>query len=151
MASQPPSSSPAEATRVVALGWRRAAVRALLVLANTLLIVLVVNWVLWRRYVRRAEKHRSLPNLDEPTARMGFPKTLLSSIGIPPQDDRARLAMISRTHPGRIRVGALGDSFTFGSEVIAGYDYPSRLKEVFARMGLENVDVLNFGIQWIGL
>jgi hypothetical protein len=151
MASQAPSSSPAESTRVVALGWRRATVRALLAVANTLLIVLIVNWLLWRRYVHRAKEHRSLPNLDEPTARMGFPKTLLRSIGIPPQDDRAGLATTSRTHPGTIRVGALGDSFTFGTEVIAGYDYPSRLREIFARMGLENVDVLNFGIQWIGL
>jgi hypothetical protein len=151
MAAEPPASGmaiPIEGTRRTrGIAW----IRAIVFLAYTLGFVLAVNWLLWRRYVHRAEEHRSHLDLDDLNIRMGLPKTLLRSIGIPPQDDRSGLATVSKAHPGRIRVGALGDSYTFGTEVIAGNDYPSRLAETFARMGVRNVDVLNLGIQWTGL
>jgi hypothetical protein len=44
-----------------------------------------------------------------------------------------------------VRICALGDSVTFGSEVAADHDYPSYLQRIFNQQGFDNVQVLNFG------
>jgi len=130
---------------------RGAFARALWLTGYTLAIVLAVNWLLWRRYVHRLEGHRTRLKLDEWGAKTGFPSGLVRSIGIGPEDARGGLLAAAKTHPGRIRIGALGDSFTFGSEVVGGSDYPGILAAMFAHAGFSNVEVLNFGIGWTGL
>ncbi len=44
-----------------------------------------------------------------------------------------------------VRIGAFGDSLTWGSEVGDAADFPSLLQEEFHKAGLPHVEVLNFG------
>jgi hypothetical protein len=52
--------------------------------------------------------------------------------------------------PGSIRIGCFGDSYTYGDEVVDGYDYPAFLQRMFEGRGYQNVQVINFGSQWYG-
>ncbi len=51
---------------------------------------------------------------------------------------------------GTIRIGCFGDSFTAGSEVADGWDYPALLQRRFDEAGYNNVEVINFGSDWYG-
>ncbi len=51
---------------------------------------------------------------------------------------------------GTVRVCALGDSFTYGSEVDETHDYPSSLQRLFDERGGARVEVINFGGPWHG-
>ena len=55
-----------------------------------------------------------------------------------------------RGRPDRIRLCAVGDSFTYGAEVGASHGFPELLKAIFRERGASNVDVLNFGNGWHG-
>ncbi len=52
--------------------------------------------------------------------------------------------------PGRRRICAYGDSFTYGDEVPPDLDFPSQLREELAAAGRPDVEVLNFGSPWHG-
>lgn len=52
---------------------------------------------------------------------------------------------------GTLRIGAFGDSFTYGEEVDGPYDYPTQLQELLNQSGYSHVEVLNFGVGWHGL
>jgi hypothetical protein len=47
--------------------------------------------------------------------------------------------------PGTTRIGCFGDSFTWGSEVEDGLDWPLQLQELLRWRGRGDVEVLNFG------
>jgi hypothetical protein len=51
---------------------------------------------------------------------------------------------------GIIRIGAFGDSNTYGLEVDYKSDFPSVLGEIFKNYGCDNVEVLNFGVSGHG-
>ncbi len=51
---------------------------------------------------------------------------------------------------GTVRLCALGDSHTAGDEVGADADYPSYLQREFDDLGVDNVEVINFGNAWHG-
>lgn len=55
-----------------------------------------------------------------------------------------------RKRPGVVRIGCLGDSFTYGSEVSSSEDYPNVLQRLFRERGYSQVEVLNFGSGWYG-
>ena len=50
--------------------------------------------------------------------------------------------------PGTLRLCALGDSNTAGTEVGSKQDYPSYLQRQLERQGAHNVEVINFGNGW---
>jgi hypothetical protein len=52
--------------------------------------------------------------------------------------------------PGVVRIGAFGDSHTYGDEVGETADFPSQLAKLLHDRGIANVEVLNFGSSWYG-
>jgi hypothetical protein len=129
---------------------RTARSRALFVLYN-LVVVLLVSYAVWWRYRARVTANRLGFDFAAISQRTGLPPDVVRSIGMLPPRLRADLVGLSAAHPGTIRVGALGDSFTFGAEVRAGNDFPALLVERFRRAGMGNVEVLNLGVNWTGL
>src|SRR4029078_6817901 len=51
---------------------------------------------------------------------------------------------------GVFRIGAFGDSFTYGDESGDQADFPSQLAMLLRDRGIRNVEVLNFGSSWYG-
>ncbi|MFH1460393.1 MAG: hypothetical protein ABIG64_08535 [Candidatus Omnitrophota bacterium] len=51
---------------------------------------------------------------------------------------------------GIFRIGCFGDSFTYGSEVSRGYDYPALLQKIFEKHGYQDIQVINFGSSGFG-
>lgn len=52
----------------------------------------------------------------------------------------------TKKRPEIIRIGCFGDSFTEGEEVENHFDYPAQLARLFKEAGINNVEVLNFGV-----
>ncbi|MCP4112649.1 MAG: hypothetical protein GY749_45175 [Desulfobacteraceae bacterium] len=51
----------------------------------------------------------------------------------------------------KIRIGVFGCSFVEGVEAAHGFDFPSLLKEEFGKAGINNVEVINFGMAGYGV
>jgi len=51
-----------------------------------------------------------------------------------------------RKTPGVIRIGVFGGSFVQGAEAAYGHDFPTLLQKRFERAGVENIEVINFGL-----
>src|ERR1700690_2818068 len=112
-----------------------------LVLACNLILLTALLYLPYRRWLRQ---YPAKPpwSLTEKAAAVGIPLSLLQSIGDFRSDARRNLRPPA---PGVFRIGAIGDSFTWGEEVVAGYDYPSLLQRLFRDEGFANVEVLNLG------
>ena len=54
-----------------------------------------------------------------------------------------------RKRPGVVRIGCLGDSFTYGSEVSSSEDYPNVLQRLFRERGYSQ-ERSHFGSGWYG-
>ncbi len=94
----------------------------------------------------REEVVRQSIDLVPESAKSGIPLSLYNSLGWYGTDRRsAPLKYMQRKSPGVIRIGAFGDSWTFGDEVSVGLDFPSQLEGLFRTRGSPNVEVLNFG------
>jgi hypothetical protein len=97
-----------------------------------------------------------LPKSDrEPLAKMsessGVPIETLAAIGSFLHDERRDFRTLPlHKSPGQIRIGAFGDSYTFGDEVTPGLDFPSLLQKQLREAGYQNVEVVNFGSSWWG-
>lgn len=52
--------------------------------------------------------------------------------------------------PGTLRIVCLGDSFTYGSEVRAGSDFPKLLQDILEKKSNKIVEVINFGVGGYG-
>jgi len=124
----------------------RSAVKSVVV---TCVILLLVDFVLHWRYVRKLQRGH-LPDIQKLSREAGIPADVLRSIGSFKTDGQD-LRSVSIEHPGIVRLACIGDSFTFGEEVLHGLDYPSLLHEEFRKRGLENVETVNFGSSWTGL
>ncbi|MCW5889069.1 MAG: hypothetical protein KIT14_00815 [bacterium] len=112
--------------------------------------VVGVAWVAYLRYVHAIRPAHFEGNVAIP----GIDAALSSQLGaIPAPDERARAFgnFPREKAPGRIRIGCFGDSFTWGSEVADGNDYPAVLQRLADESGRSDIEVLNFGSPAFGL
>lgn len=138
-------STPGDATR------SRTRLRGAILYALYLVAFVVgVAWLGNLRYVRSIRPETFADNVVIP----GIDPALSSQLGaIPPPTERASaFGNVPREKPaGRVRIGCFGDSFTWGSEVANGNDYPAILQRLVADEGRSEVEVLNFGSPAFGL
>jgi hypothetical protein len=114
-------------------------------------ILSVVYGFHWRYVQRLRGSAPPRPDLVSISRQTGMPSDLVASLGsFFVAAERRHLPASTAAHPGRIRVIALGDSRTFGDEVVDGLDYPSLLQRQFRVQGIDNVDVINLGNSWYG-
>lgn len=112
--------------------------------------VVGVAYVAHLRYVRAIRPDRFEGNAAIP----GIDAALSAQLGaIPAPAERASaFGNAAREKPaGRLRIGCFGDSFTWGSEVADGNDYPAILQRLLVESGRSDVEVLNFGSPAFGL
>lgn len=120
----------AAATALAALAWAAA---------------VVVQHALWRADLRREDLSGAVVSMDE------IPSGVLRRIGHFANRQASSFVHFDRTKPdGIVRVCALGDSFTHGSEVSEANDYPSLLQRRLDATHPERFEVLNFGQGWFG-
>jgi lysophospholipase L1-like esterase len=132
------------ATRLTKLA--RAA-RLVAVWLVAIVVVLYINHWRWRRNLPR-----TLASTAIQPATTGLSPSLLRSIGwFYPSKRRDVRHMFAHKSPPTIRIVALGDSFTFGSEVVDGHDFPSLLRDRLRADGFANVEVHNLGGPGYGL
>ena len=126
----------------------RALLRGLVFVAWVLLVVVVVDYVLARRFVARL---RSVPPPEDLFVARGVPQATVKRLGFFRNIKRsAFVRALPAKRPGVVRVCAFGDSFTEGTEVDDSHDYPTLLGELFRQRGVSHVEVLNFGCTWYG-
>ena len=78
-------------------------------------------------------------------------KEILSKVGwISTKKDSQFVNFPQRKENGVIRIGAFGDSQTYGDEVDETNDYPSLLQSIFKDHYYENIEVINFGSSGYG-
>ncbi len=120
----------AAATALVALAWAAA--------------IVVQHW-LWRADLRREDLSDAIVSMDE------IPPEVLRRIGHFANRQASSFVHFDRAKPdGIVRVCALGDSFTHGSEVSEANDYPSLLQRRLDATHPNRFQVLNFGQGWFG-
>jgi hypothetical protein len=126
------------------MSWRRKARSFLLIaLINALIIVGALS--LWTWKYRRGLL-LSAPRLKALSLKSGIPVAVLHGLASFEVDGARRdFRALPQSAPGAVRIGAFGDSFTFGAEVKAGLSFPSLLQEQFRKDGFTNVEVINFG------
>ena len=110
------------------------------IVAINLAIVVGLLYLNQRRYLRRLPKdHGTLAQLAESR---GLPLAVQHGLQ-PLMMDAARrdFRLLPKKRPGWLRIGAFGDSFTWGDEVTAPLCYPTQLAELFRRDGFTNVEV----------
>ena len=78
------------------------------------------------------------------------PETLRRLGWIDTESESSFVRFEEARRPGVIRIGCLGDSFTYGAEAGPGEDYPSLLQKLFRERGYPQVEVLNFSSGWYG-
>lgn len=76
---------------------------------------------------------------------------MIRKVGFIPNRRSSSFLNYNKAKPeGIFRIGVFGDSFTNGSEVKDGYDYPALLEKELRSSGYLNVEVLNFGVGFHG-
>jgi hypothetical protein len=113
-------------------------------------VVVLVAWAAQCRFVARMRPAAFAPDVVVP----GIAPALASQLG-PLRDPAERPSAFGnapRVKPvGQVRIGAFGDSFTWGTEVPSGSDYPALLGERAHALGHADVAVLNFGNPGFGM
>lgn len=128
---------------------RRRAPRVAAIVAVNLALLFGGLYLLSWRY-RRSLSARPY-SLVEMSQASGIPIDVLRGISFYGSDARHDMHAVSPRPPEVIRIGAFGDSFTFGDEVAASESYPARLQQLFRKDGFGNVEVINFGANGLGL
>jgi hypothetical protein len=109
-----------------------------------------VSWVLHYRWLRA-----NLPEDFRPTQQIPHVDAAdLVQIGglKKPAKRRSSFANFSPVKPpGVMRIGCFGDSYTWGTEVADGNDFPALLKKRLRALGRRRTEVLNFGTPGFGL
>src|SRR5262245_29733007 len=101
----------------------------------------VINW--WHAYHLL---RRPWESFEHVSARDGIPVSLGQAIASFEHDPSRRdLRSLPLSRPGTIRIGAFGDSYTFGDEVDAPQALPAQLQDLLIKDGFTNVEVINFG------
>src|SRR5262245_37344948 len=128
---------------------RRWLFRALFWVLFNALVLGTIDYAFFRSYLRRRRPARwlDLPQISRDT---GLPRDLIHSVGnFTVAPGRRDLRALPLAHPGQRRIGAFGDSFTFGTEVPDALSYPSRLQRLL-RDSRDTTEVVNFGTGWYG-
>jgi hypothetical protein len=114
--------------------------------------LLALDYRFYRRYLDDlAGRNVPKETLESMSARKKLPSDLLHSLGAAAHPREGRFTSFPlRRADGSIRIGAFGDSFTYGEEVGPRLDFPSQLGALFRQAGFRNVEVLNFGNPWHG-
>ena len=112
-----------------------------------LFVLLVIYFVFWRPFVnnlRKASKYEvsSSKHVDPKAIRR------LGSVRTGKKSSFTNFSQAKGQDV--IRIGAFGDSFTYGDEVGQTHDFPTLLQQFFYDQGIENVEVINFGSSWHG-
>lgn len=107
-----------------------------------LAIVLIFNYICYRII-------RSRMPLDE------LPKSvqegILRDLGWHSTDRNNSYIHFSKEKPRDVlRIACIGDSFTYGSEMKSGSDFPMQLQKIFNQSSNKKVEVINFGVGGYG-
>ena len=104
----------------------------------------------WRPFLEQIRYRDIPPWKDLPVPRHVEPLTMqrLGSLSVDRRDSFVNFSEAKAD--GMTRVCTFGDSFTYGSEVGDGHDYPSFLQDEFRKNGYDRVEVINFGSGWHG-
>lgn len=107
-----------------------------------------IDYAMWTIYVYRLES-REKPKTDEIAAVPDVAPGTLRRLGRVFTGKKSSFVNFDRQKPPRVvRIGAFGDSFTYGDEVDEDSDYPAQLQRALTEAGVTNVEVLNFGTSW---
>jgi hypothetical protein len=118
-------------------------------LASLLAILAAADYVMYLRYrhVSWGDPPRGAPPPPPP----GVATQTLRRLGWLRTDKPSSFIHFPVQKPaGTIRIGCIGDSFTYGAEVAGRDDYPSILQDLLRQKGFRNVEVLNFSSGWYG-
>ncbi len=97
--------------------------------------VAIVDYACYRFYIAKV-----MPKTDSRLV-----DTVIGDMG--GGEKKSSYGNFSKVKPDRvIRIGCLGDSFTYGCEVNGSLDYPTLLQAIFRQHGYSNVEVINFGV-----
>lgn len=113
-------------------------------------VVVLVAWIAEWRFVEAVRPAAFAPDV----VIAGIDPELASQLGPlrNPAERPSSFANVPRAKPpGTLRIGAFGDSFTWGSEVSSGNDYPALLGERARALGHADVETLNFGNPGFGM
>lgn len=101
-------------------------------------------------YFRRLEKTVAALDTDFQKFK-GIKPDVMMHLGRLNQNRSLSFLAFKKSKPrGTIRIGCFGDSYTYGTEVFDGHDYPSYLQKLFKDNGFQDVEVINFGNGWYG-
>jgi len=107
-------------------------------------------FVFWRPFVAELRETKR-PNRLEISPVGAVTKELMQLVGtVSPVRESSFSHFAQQKREGVTRVCAYGDSFTYGDEVAERADYPSRLDHALRKLGVREVEVLNFGSSWYG-
>ncbi len=122
------------------------------VLFCTLGLLWAAHAALYARYLARLSARRPPLSFAQAARLGGVPVSVLNSVGSVAPPIPGRFTQYPARKPaGRTRVGAFGDSLTYGYDTAPGLDFPAQLSALFRESGRADVDVLNFGNPWHGL
>jgi hypothetical protein len=97
--------------------------------------IVAVDYACYRFYIAKV-----MPKADSRLV-----DTVIGNMGV--GEKKSSFSNFSKVKPDRvIRIGCLGDSFTYGCEVNDSFDYPTLLQTIFRQHGYSNVEVINFGM-----
>jgi hypothetical protein len=116
------------------------------------LLGLVVAVGYWRHSSHVEDlRQRQRPASDEIATLPGVSATTMRRVGQLKADKRSSFVNFPPAKPpGVIRIGAFGDSSTYGDEVDELSDFPRQLGALLGQDGVIDVEVLNFGSSWHG-
>lgn len=114
-----------------------------------LFALLAVDAALYWRYLRATWTPPPPRPFSKPV-RWVPPETLLRLGWVREDKDSSFVRFEKKKAAGVVRVGCLGDSFTYGDEVDRFDDYPGILQRLFRERGYPHVEVINFGSSWYG-
>ena len=117
-------------------------IKYLLFLATVLLAVNGVFYLFFISKINHAVEHSRYDALDP---QFVDATTMLNLGWVSPPRRSSFIHFDPRKAPGVVRIGCIGDSYTYGDEASPQEDYPALLQRLFEDRGYKNVEVINFG------
>ncbi|MBI5240646.1 MAG: hypothetical protein HY926_09250 [Elusimicrobia bacterium] len=123
--------------------------RALLYILCVGAALIGVDALLYRRYLRATWTPPPRRAFVKPVRHVPY-RTLLRLGWLDAGQDSSFVRFAMKKPPGVVRIGCVGDSFTYGTETGRSEDYPTILQRLFRERGYPQVEVINFGSGWYG-